>query len=1033
VATRRKSVLNKAHPTASDIAERKQDWNTLPESEERFRALIENSSDAITVLNADGSLRYESPSMTRIMGYEPGATIGKTSFELIHPDDMPSVTDSFGQLWKNPGGTVQLDIRVLHRDGSWRTLEVIARNLLDDPVVAGIVVNQRDITQRKQAEETLRESEEKYRTILEDIEDGYYEVDVAGNFTFFNDPMCEMIGYSKDEMMGMNNRQYMDKENAKKVYQAFNRVYATGKHAEEFGWEIIRKDGTKRFIEASVSLKRNSEGEPIGFRGIVRDITERKQMEEALRKSEMKLKRYLESSPDGIYINNLEGTFLYGNREAERITGYLRDELIGKSFLEVELLPPEYLSKAARTLEDNRAGRPTGPLELELIRKDRSRIWVEISTYPIGEGEDNVEVIGIARDITERKQMEQAVRDRKEQYLALVENLSDAVFYFRGGVVVWCNDKVSQIYGHTKDDFFGKDISFFLSDETDRLKFIKEAYAVMKERGHFSGTTKAKAKDGSLVDIEYSISKIPGKYPAEVVAVARDVTEHKRAEKALEESEEKFRRLVEEMNDGYCVLQGSRVVFANARGAEMFGYTQEEVIGRTVQELLTPEIVSDLSKVRAKRQRGEAVPQQYETLLVGKEGTTRPVELGTRVIDYAGKPALSVVLRDISERKRAEETLLLKEKAIENSVSAIAMSDMEGRITYLNRACMRFWGGANKEELLGKPYWLLLKSDDVVKDIATAMFKNDAWEGELVAARKNGEEVTIQVSAGMVRDEHGNPIQTISSFLDITELRRLEEEKQRMEEQLQITGRLAAVGELTAGVAHELNNPLAAVQAYAELLSDKDDLDETTKSDVETIYKEAQRASRITSNLLSFARRYKPEKGLISINDVFKKSLELHAYRMKVSNIEIVTDLDPDLPMLMADFHQMQQVFVNIITNAEQAMTEAHGRGSLHVRTQIAEETIQITFTDSGPGIPEDNLKRIFDPFFTTKDVGEGTGLGLSICYGIVQEHGGHLYARSRPGQGATFVVEIPVISEDHLIGEEVDSTHYLQSTPRHL
>jgi two-component system NtrC family sensor kinase len=906
VATRRKSVLNKAHPTASDIAERKQDWNTLPESEERFRALIENSADAITVLNADGSLRYESPSMTRMMGYEPGATITKTSFELVHPDDMPSVTDSFDQLLKNPGGTVELNIRVLHRDGSWRTLEVIARNLLDDPVVAGIVVNQRDITQRKQAEEALRESEEKYRTILEDIEDGYYEVDIVGNFTFFNDAMCGIIGYSKDEMIGMNNRQYMDKENAKKVYQAFNRVHTTGKHTREFGWEIIRKDGTKRFIEASVSLKRNSQGEPIGFRGIIRDITE-------------------------------------------------------------------------------------------------------------------------------RKQMEQAVRDRKEEYSALVENLSDAVFHFRDGVVVWCNDKVSQIYGHTKDDFLGKDISFFLPDETDRLKFIKEVYAVIKERGHFSGTTKAKARDGSLVDIEYSISKIPGKYPAEVVAVARDVTEHKRAEKALEESEEKFRRLVEEMNDGYCVLQGARVVFANARGAEMFGYAQEEVIDRTVQELLTPEIVSDLSKVRAKRQRGEAVPQQYETLLVGKEGTTRPVELSTRVIDYTGKPALSVVLRDITERKRAEETLLLKEKAIENSVSAIAMSDMEGRVTYLNRACMRFWGGANKEELLGKPYWLLLKSDDVVKDIATAMFKNDVWEGELVAARKNGEEVTVQVSAAMVRDEHGNPIQTISSFLDITELRRLGEEKQRMEEQLQITGRLAAVGELTAGVAHELNNPLAAVQAYAELLNERDDLDETTKSDVETIYKEAQRASRITSNLLSFARRYKPEKGLISINDVLRKSLELHAYRMKVNNIEIVADLDPDLPMLMADFHQMQQVFVNIITNAEQAMTEAHGRGSLHVKTRIAGETIRITFTDSGPGIPEANLKRIFDPFFTTKDVGEGTGLGLSICYGIVQEHGGHLYARSKPGQGATFVVEIPVIPEDYLISEEANSTHHLQSTPRHL
>ncbi len=522
---------------------------------------------------------------------------------------------------------------------------------------------------------------------------------------------------------------------------------------------------------------------------------------------------------------------------------------------------------------------------------------------------------------------------------------------------------------------------------------------------------------------------------------AKDIPERRTmsrraADQEVIRREEWFRALIENCMDGISILNSDGTIRYESPSIErILGYKPEELIGKNVLEFVHPDDVQNvISTFNGTLAEDTGQVLFLEVRFLHKDGSWHVMEgVGKNLLDDPVVNGIVVNYRDITERKRAEETLLLKEKAIENSVSAIAMSDMEGRITYLNRACMRFWGGANKEELLGKPYWLLLKSDDVVKDIATAMFKNDAWEGELVAARKNGEEVTIQVSAGMVRDEHGNPIQTISSFLDITELRRLGEEKQRMEEQLQITGRLAAVGELTAGVAHELNNPLAAIQAYAELLSDKDDLDETTKSDAETIYKEAQRASRITSNLLSFARRYKPEKGLISINDVLGKSLELHAYRMRVNNIEIVTDLAPDLPMLMADFHQMQQVFVNIITNAEQAMTEAHGRGSLHVRTQIAGETIQITFTDSGPGISKDNLKRIFDPFFTTKDVGEGTGLGLSICYGIVQEHSGHIYAKSKVDEGTTFVVEIPVISKDHLIGEEANATHHLQSTPRHL
>ena len=160
----------------------------------------------------------------------------------------------------------------------------------------------KDITERKRAEETLRQSEEKYRTILENIEDGYYEVDLPGNFTFFNDPVCQLFGYSKDELMGMNNRRYTDQENSKKLYQTFNKVYKTGEPTKGFDWEIIRKDGTKRYIEASVSLVKNSSGQPIGFRGIVRDITERKQAEENLKESEEKYRLLVEESLQGIVI-----------------------------------------------------------------------------------------------------------------------------------------------------------------------------------------------------------------------------------------------------------------------------------------------------------------------------------------------------------------------------------------------------------------------------------------------------------------------------------------------------------------------------------------------------------------------------------------------------------------------------------------------------------------------------------------------------------------------------------------------------------
>jgi two-component system NtrC family sensor kinase len=219
------------------------------------------------------------------------------------------------------------------------------------------------------------------------------------------------------------------------------------------------------------------------------------------------------------------------------------------------------------------------------------------------------------------------------------------------------------------------------------------------------------------------------------------------------------------------------------------------------------------------------------------------------------------------------------------------------------------------------------------------------------------------------------------------------------------------VAEVSARVAQELNAPLATILVYTQLLLARGTLDEVTKQGVETIYRVGQQASSITTNLISFARRGKPEKQLISIQEVIQKSLGLHIPRLMANNIEVVVKLQPDIPNTMADPYQMQQVFANIITNAEQAMIEAHGKGRLYLKAQKVWKTIRITFEDDGPGIPQHNIERIFEPFFTTKDAGKGLGLGLSICSGIIESHNGKIYAMSGPAGGATFVVEIPILA----------------------
>jgi len=225
-----------------------------------------------------------------------------------------------------------------------------------------------------------------------------------------------------------------------------------------------------------------------------------------------------------------------------------------------------------------------------------------------------------------------------------------------------------------------------------------------------------------------------------------------------------------------------------------------------------------------------------------------------------------------------------------------------------------------------------------------------------------------------------------------------------------MTERLASIGELASGIAHELNNPLTSVIGFSQLLMEKNPADDV-KEDLSLIYSEAQRAAGTVKNLLTFARKHLPVKQLSQINNVIEDVLKLRAYEQKVNNIEVNRRFASDLPEIMVDYFQMQQVFLNLVINAEYFMTQAHNKGMLTITTERFDDIVRISCADDGPGISKENLSRIFNPFFTTKEVGKGTGLGLSICHGIVTGHGGSIYARSRLSKGATFVVELPINS----------------------
>jgi len=488
-------------------------------------------------------------------------------------------------------------------------------------------------------------------------------------------------------------------------------------------------------------------------------------------------------------------------------------------------------------------------------------------------------------------------------------------------------------------------------------------------------------------------------------------TEHLvRANELLRESEEKYRLLVENLNDViFCLDEQGSIIYLSPVAGSLFVYKPKEIIGRPFSDFVHPDDLQGVVKSREETLGGMFNP--YEFRMVDKNGDIHYVRTSSRPVEKEGRATgITGVLTDITREREAEKALRESERKHRTILNTIDDGyfevDLEGNFTAFNES-MKNMLGYDDSEMVGLNYRRFMTSDVAVKAFST--FKEVSKTGVPAKAvdwrltRKDGTIVDIETSVSLKRDASGVPVGFFGISRDLTE-------KKKMELQFIQTEKLSAIGTMISGVAHELNNPLTAIIGNAQMLI-RQEVPDDIKHKLEVILKESIRSSKIIGGLLTFAREHTPERSMVDINSIVMESVKLKEYDLRVNNIDLKLDLSEALPITSADPYQVQQVFINIINNARDALVGGQGKGVLTIRTYRSDGTIVIAFEDTGPGIPEESIKKIFEPFFTTKETGKGTGLGLSMAQDIIKEHDGEISVESKPGAGATFTVVLPIAS----------------------
>lgn len=970
---------------------------------DKFKGIISSLSEGLDIIDKNYRICFQNkPLRDRF-----GDLTGKTCYEVYMGRQNPCEFCKLKKALKT-GKTQKMKGKA--PDGKY--YEVTTTPFKDVDGETKVIEFVRDTTAQKQREE-------EYKKLIDGMNETAFVIDFEGNFIEVNDPAVEVLGYSRKELLTMGPTDIDPVLNEEDIKHLIKNMKKEGKQVFE---TAHRKKSGERFpVEVSSSLV-SYQGRPV-ILSIARNIRKRKETEKALRENERQLSIIFDNSSD------LQILFSYGKDgilrivkvnkatvEIARSLGFdvSKENFVGKTVKDIttdfSILEQKSFKEINKNFAEAReSGKPV--FYEESYSFGNKKYNAEVSIIPVldkkGEGEY---VLWISHNITAYKETLAALKESEERFQTVIEKLPHGVcVHDLDGYMTLANKALCELTGYSEKELLNMNVQEVDHKSTSRDD-RHNLWLKLKKGGSDHVESILHRKDGSTFPGIIYINAIELKGKPMILAITQDISERKKAFDKLQESEERFQTVIENLPHGLNVhdLDGN-IRLVNKAICELTGYTREELIGMKVSEI-DPQSQSrnDRKKLWLKLEKGGFT--RLESTHRCKDGSTYPAEIYLNAITLKGEPMIVGIAHNITERKKAFKKLRESEekyrKLHESMRDAYVRTDMKGRIVECNKHFSEMLG-YTREEIKGLKWKDITpkewhEPENIVKEKELLeRGYTDVYEKEYI--KKDGTVIPVELRGFLIKNEEGIPTGMWAIVRDITERKKTEEELRKIE-------RLESLGVLAGGIAHDFNNLLTGILGNLSLIQTEETVD--SKNIIEEAKQAAIQAKNLTQQLLTFSKGGEPIKGKVRIEDIINDSAK---FALRGSNVKLKCGFSDNLWKVAVDKGQMSQVIDNLVINANQAMPEG---GTISIRGEnfILDRNnslhlpggkyVKITFRDEGIGVPEKYLSKIFDPYFSTKQ--EGSGLGLATVYSIIQRHGGHITVESDTGKGTSFFIYLP-------------------------